>query len=52
MSKQTKRFYVCGSYFKTGVGGALLTPESLATEDAEKKMIGSMFIFEASTIEE
>ncbi|KAJ6532760.1 hypothetical protein DFH09DRAFT_993709 [Mycena vulgaris] len=32
------------------IAGALLTPESLLSED--KKMIGSMFIFEAENIEE
>ncbi|KZT03967.1 uncharacterized protein LAESUDRAFT_658742 [Laetiporus sulphureus 93-53] len=33
------------------VGGALLTPESIASPDAEKKMIGSMIICEAESIE-
>ncbi|KAG6829455.1 hypothetical protein H0H92_004515 [Tricholoma furcatifolium] len=33
------------------VGGVLLSPESIATPDAEKKMVGSMFICEAESIE-
>ena len=35
-----------------GVGAALLTPESIATPDAEKKLIGSTFICEAETLED
>lgn len=35
-----------------GVGGFLLTPESIATPDAPKKMIGSTFIVEATSIDE
>lgn len=35
-----------------GVGGVLLSPESVVTPDAEKKMVGSMFICEANNIEE
>ncbi|KXN90142.1 hypothetical protein AN958_04632 [Leucoagaricus sp. SymC.cos] len=41
--------------FTTGlvrVGGVLLTPESVATSDAPKKMIGSVFIYEADSIEQ
>ncbi|KAG6886296.1 hypothetical protein C0993_006706 [Termitomyces sp. T159_Od127] len=34
------------------VGGVLLTPESIATPDSDKKMIGSMFICEAESIED
>lgn len=34
------------------VGGAILTPESVVTPDAPKKMIGSVFIFEADTIDQ
>ncbi|KAF9497321.1 hypothetical protein BDN71DRAFT_1467774 [Pleurotus eryngii] len=34
------------------VGGFLLTPESIATPDAPKKMIGSTFIVEAASIDE
>ncbi|KAF4567782.1 hypothetical protein EYR40_006790 [Pleurotus pulmonarius] len=34
------------------VGGFLLTPESIATADAPKKMIGSTFIVEATSIDE
>lgn len=34
-----------------GVGGAMLTPESIASPTAEKKMIGSVIIFEADSIE-
>lgn len=34
------------------IGGALLTPESIATPTADKKMIGSTFICEADTIDE
>ncbi|KIK09333.1 hypothetical protein K443DRAFT_980 [Laccaria amethystina LaAM-08-1] len=34
------------------VAGALLTPESIATPTADKKMVGSTFIFEAETIDE
>ncbi|KAJ8518046.1 hypothetical protein ONZ45_g4849 [Pleurotus djamor] len=34
------------------VGAALLTPESIATPDAEKKLIGSTFICEAETLED
>ncbi|KAF9816775.1 hypothetical protein IEO21_03855 [Rhodonia placenta] len=33
------------------VGGAMLTPESIASPTAEKKMIGSVIIFEADSIE-
>lgn len=35
-----------------GIGGFLLTPESIATPDAPKKMIGSTFIVEAASIDE
>lgn len=35
-----------------GVGGMLLTPESIETPDADKKMIGSTFICEAASIAE
>ncbi|KLO12330.1 hypothetical protein SCHPADRAFT_915678 [Schizopora paradoxa] len=34
------------------LGGALLTPESIVTPDASKKMVGSMMIFEAANIKE
>ncbi|KAG6866658.1 hypothetical protein C0991_000768 [Blastosporella zonata] len=34
------------------IGGVLLTPESIATETADKKMVGSMFICKAAKIEE
>ncbi|KZT03972.1 uncharacterized protein LAESUDRAFT_658697 [Laetiporus sulphureus 93-53] len=33
------------------VGGALLTPESIASPNAEKKMIGSVIICEAESLE-
>jgi len=33
------------------IGGALLTPESIASPTAEKKMIGSMMIFESESLE-
>jgi len=35
-----------------GVGGLLLTPESIELPTADKKMIGSMFICEAETLAE
>lgn len=35
-----------------GVGGAVLTPESIASPDAPKKMVGSAFIFEAENIDQ
>ncbi|KAG6920072.1 hypothetical protein DXG01_010140 [Tephrocybe rancida] len=34
------------------IGGVLLTPESITTEASNKKMVGSMFICQAETIEE
>ncbi len=34
------------------LGGALLTPESIATADATKKMVGSMMVYEASSIQD
>lgn len=34
------------------LGGALLTPESIATADATKKMVGSMMVYEAANIKE
>jgi len=33
-------------------GGALLSPESIVTADAPKKMVGSMIVYEASSIKE
>jgi hypothetical protein len=35
-----------------GTAGAVTTPESNASPDAPKKMIGSSFIYEAKSIEE
>jgi hypothetical protein len=35
-----------------GTAGAVTTPESIASPDAPKKMIGSSFIYEAKSIEE
>ncbi|OBZ65882.1 hypothetical protein A0H81_14198 [Grifola frondosa] len=37
---------------KIKVGGAMLTPESIESPTAEKKMIGSMMIVEAESLEE
>lgn len=34
------------------VAGAMLTPESIASPTAEKKMVGSVFICEAESLEE
>ncbi|KAJ2916318.1 hypothetical protein MD484_g4088, partial [Candolleomyces efflorescens] len=34
------------------LGGGLMTPESIATPDAPKKLIGSTFIFEAESLDE
>ena len=34
------------------LGGAILTPESIASESAEKKMTGSVLFFHAETIDE
>lgn len=36
----------------TGLGGGLMTPESIATPDAPKKLVGSTFIFQAESLEE
>jgi hypothetical protein len=36
----------------SGVAGALLTPESVESPNAEKKMVGSVMIFEAKDIAE
>lgn len=38
------------SCFLTGLGGAMLTPESIQL-GSEKKMVGSVLIFEAETLE-
>jgi hypothetical protein len=40
--------HTCG----TGLGGGLLTPESIASPDAPKKLIGSTFIYQAESLEE
>ncbi|EAU91565.1 hypothetical protein CC1G_02054 [Coprinopsis cinerea okayama7 len=34
------------------LGGAVLTPESISSPTAQKKMVGSAFIFEAESLEE
>ncbi|TFK25551.1 hypothetical protein FA15DRAFT_590427 [Coprinopsis marcescibilis] len=34
------------------LGGAVLTPESIASPSAQRKMIGSVFIFEAESLED
>ncbi|KAH9913510.1 uncharacterized protein B0H18DRAFT_888089 [Fomitopsis serialis] len=42
------------SLYANGVlkfGGGLLTPESIASPTAEKKLVGSMMVFEADSIE-
>jgi hypothetical protein len=36
---------------KQGLGGAMLTPESIATSDAPKKLIGSIMFFESDSLE-
>jgi len=43
---------LCLTSWRAEFGGALLTPESIATTDAAKKMVGSMMVFEASSIKE
>ncbi|KAF9453920.1 hypothetical protein P691DRAFT_811686 [Macrolepiota fuliginosa MF-IS2] len=43
------------NHFSNGlvrVGGAMVTPESIASPEAPKKMIGSAFIFEAENIDQ
>ncbi|RDX47528.1 hypothetical protein OH76DRAFT_1354079 [Lentinus brumalis] len=42
--------YIKDGMFK--VAGAMLTPESIASPTAEKKMVGSVFICEAESLEE
>ncbi|KAI0710326.1 hypothetical protein C8T65DRAFT_575463 [Cerioporus squamosus] len=42
--------YIEGGMFK--VAGAMLSPESIASPTAEKKMVGSIFICEAESLEE
>jgi len=37
---------------KIKLGGAMLSPESIATPDAPKKMVGSTMIYEAETLQE
>ncbi|KAH9833476.1 uncharacterized protein C8Q71DRAFT_725699 [Rhodofomes roseus] len=42
------------SLFANGVlkfGGGLLSPESIASPTAEKKLVGSMMVFEADSVE-
>lgn len=36
----------------TEYGSALLTPESIASADAAKKMVGSVMVFEMETLED
>ncbi|KAI0740635.1 hypothetical protein C8Q76DRAFT_608567 [Earliella scabrosa] len=43
------REHISGGTIK--VAGAMLTPESIASPTAEKKMIGSVFICEAESLE-
>lgn len=40
------------NFILLGVGGGLMTPESIATPDAPKKLIGSTFIFQAESLDE
>ncbi|RPD57323.1 hypothetical protein L226DRAFT_467600 [Lentinus tigrinus ALCF2SS1-7] len=42
--------YIQGGMFK--VAGAMLSPESIASPTAEKKMVGSVFICEAESLED
>ncbi|KAJ3569620.1 hypothetical protein NP233_g4929 [Leucocoprinus birnbaumii] len=55
MSVRPKHLERAKASFANGlvrVGGAVLSPESVATPDAPKKMIGSAFICEADNIEQ
>lgn len=40
------------SLIVAGLGGGLLTPESIASPDAPKKLVGSTFIFQAESLDE
>ncbi|KAF5351727.1 hypothetical protein D9756_007461 [Leucocoprinus leucothites] len=55
MSVRPTHIENASSNFQKGivrVGGGLLTPESVATPDAPKKLIGSVFICEADNIDQ